>query len=214
MRTLSYAIKAAVAAGVITLTVLYLRSRDENAALRASASRVAKLEAQVNAMQRDVGGLGVIAKSTIASLEQPREVPMAAGAALPAASGDRRQEPATPEELQLLLEEGRKQGIERLAQLNRRIQTEPRDPTWARNAESQLTTAFAAIERTGSRLNKVDCRSKVCRVEITHDSESDQDALVNMPPPGLDELPYSSYVRDASQSGKVVTLAFMGREPF
>ncbi|WP_240360055.1 hypothetical protein [Pyxidicoccus caerfyrddinensis] len=75
------------------------------------------------------------------------------------------------EEERAAAEEVRK---ERLAELDARleiaVQTEARDTTWAGNTEEKLSGAFHAPELAGSHLTRVDCRTKLCVLEVEHDT--------------------------------------------
>ncbi|MCY1019297.1 hypothetical protein [Pyxidicoccus sp. MSG2] len=62
---------------------------------------------------------------------------------------------------------------ERLAELDAELEaaaaTEPRDMQWAGRTEAQLGEAFRLPELTGSHLARVDCRSRLCVLEVEHD---------------------------------------------
>ena len=64
---------------------------------------------------------------------------------------------------------------ERLVELDAELEaaaaTEPRDPEWAGRTETQVSSAFRAPSLTGSHLTRVECRSKLCVLEVQHDGQ-------------------------------------------
>ncbi|MCY1017006.1 hypothetical protein [Pyxidicoccus sp. MSG2] len=75
------------------------------------------------------------------------------------------------EEERAAAEEARKERLMELdARLEAAVQTEARDTTWAGPTEDKLSGAFHAPELVGSHLTRVDCRTKLCVLEVEHDT--------------------------------------------
>ncbi|AKQ69160.1 hypothetical protein A176_006072 [Myxococcus hansupus] len=55
------------------------------------------------------------------------------------------------------------------AELQAVAHTEPRDREWAGQTETLVTHAFDGPRFAGSRLTRVDCRTRMCVLEVEHD---------------------------------------------
>jgi hypothetical protein len=60
--------------------------------------------------------------------------------------------------------------VEQAALLNNGFDDERPDPGWSIQAARQVQSALSSTLPAGSTLGKIDCRTKLCRVETTHDS--------------------------------------------
>ncbi|WP_164008439.1 hypothetical protein [Pyxidicoccus trucidator] len=77
-------------------------------------------------------------------------------------------------------EEARKERMMELdAELEAAVQTEARDTEWAGRTEEQVSGAFRAPELTGSRLTRVDCRTRLCVLEVEHDAPEARKELLD-----------------------------------
>jgi hypothetical protein len=66
-------------------------------------------------------------------------------------------------------EEERRRVEERMQALETSLQSEPLNRSWSIQVSEQITQAFASEELAGISLDHVECRSTLCRVEVTHD---------------------------------------------
>ncbi len=96
-----------------------------------------------------------------------RAVPLApAEAAAPAAEARMPPDAAGPD----AAEQARQERLVELdAELEAATATEPRDAEWAGRTEAQLSGAFRSPELAGSHLARVECRARLCVLEVEHD---------------------------------------------
>ncbi len=105
--------------------------------------------------------------------------------------------------------------LEYETQLEQKFQAEAHDPRWSREANGEATRALTTDLPKGSRLGAVDCRSRLCRVETSHETLQAfqtfvQAALLN-PDKKLWNGPFSAQVLTQSASG-VTAVTFIARQ--
>jgi hypothetical protein len=106
-----------------------------------------------------------------------------------------------------------------LAQLEAEHGAEPRDRAWSERAEELITRAFdadssAAGEHgaglSGSEVESIDCRSTVCRVDVTHaDTAALADFLHDFPSRVGSELPRVALEPRESGNDTLTTVVFL-----
>lgn len=127
-------------------------------------------------MEKDIASL----KSTIARL-QGRPAPQQSPADRPAyreeeapAAEPPRQVTETPPPAP--------EAREIVAAVEAYLVAEPVDPAWSRAAESDAESALRGEAMRGSAFLRADCRSTLCRVEVTHESDEARDRFVDVVP--------------------------------
>ncbi len=78
----------------------------------------------------------------------------------PQASTLRRSEETSPEE----------QDEEAVEVLEEALRSESVDPEWSKAMEDRIGTFFDTAQLAGSSVRRVDCKSTLCRLDVTHDS--------------------------------------------
>lgn len=56
---------------------------------------------------------------------------------------------------------------------------QPVDPEWAEGMQARFDQFFGAEQMAGSRVGAVDCRSTLCRLDVSFDEPSGRDALID-----------------------------------
>ncbi|ATB45347.1 hypothetical protein [Corallococcus macrosporus] len=126
------------------------------------ASEVRALRAELAALRRGQGHL----LQRVASVERPVPAPVLAEGAAPGLTGTA--PPAPTLAASEAAREERRQELE--AELQAVAHTEPRDRDWAGQTETLVTRAFSGPDFAGSRLTRVDCRTRLCVLEVEHDA--------------------------------------------
>lgn len=85
--------------------------------------------------------------------------------------------------------------LDRLARLENELAREPRDGTWAKEAEWQLQSALDADEFQQSRVEALNCASTMCRLSVLHDDETAFETII-MLPHKVQFLPRATWVHD------------------
>jgi hypothetical protein len=119
------------------------------------------LRAELDSLRREQGRLarqGEPVAPQQVLVEEAR--PAAPGPLLPGAP-----EWATMEEAR------RERALELEAELEVAVNTEARDREWAASTEALVTGAFRGPELAGSRLARVECRTRLCVLEVEHDGQ-------------------------------------------
>ncbi|WP_163777747.1 hypothetical protein [Myxococcus vastator] len=125
-------------------------------------SEVRALRAELEALRRGQGHL----MQRVESVGRPAPLPGPGEEAAPEpqAAAPTAQTLATLE----VAREERRQELE--AELQAAAHTEPRDRDWAGQTETLVTRAFSGADFAGSRLTRVDCRTRMCVLEVEHDA--------------------------------------------
>ncbi len=132
------------------------------------ASEVSALRAELEALRRSQGDL----RHRVDSVGRPAPSPSTEETEAPAAAPTER----TMATLEVAREE-RRQELE--AELQAVAQNEPRDREWAGHTESIVTRAFSGADFAGSRLTRVDCRTRLCVLEVEHDASEARAELLS-----------------------------------
>lgn len=98
-----------------------------------------------------------------------------------------------------------------LALFETRFLQESDDPTWSRQTEASLTQAVKSAAVDGSRLLAAGCRTTLCHMEMSHDSEGDREAFSKSFPFALsfDTEVFYHHLEDAQ--GTPYTVMYMAR---
>ncbi|RKG86729.1 hypothetical protein D7V88_17350 [Corallococcus terminator] len=100
--------------------------------------------------------------------------------------------------------------VEAEAELESAANTEARDPEWTRGTESAVARAFQSPTLAGAHLTRVDCRARVCVLEVEHDTPASRAELL----PTLMELPElrgQMVLRPAQVQGRAVSRIYLSR---
>lgn len=105
-------------------------------------------------------------------------------------------------------------GPEKRAFLEQSFAAEPEDPVWASSTERAIYDVMAREELRGSEIVSAQCRSRVCRVEVRHESEAAQHGFLPFftADPPLTGAGTAELVRDPSDPTRVSTVIFFARE--
>lgn len=92
--------------------------------------------------------------------------------------------PLSPEELEARFAGRRAERLERLELV---FQREAREAAWAQKTESLVTGIFRQDSTTSSHLEHLDCRTQLCRIELSHQDVESREHVVEqlMATPGL-----------------------------
>ncbi len=66
-----------------------------------------------------------------------------------------------------------------LAHVETHFWQESDDPTWSRDTETSIAQALTSAAFDASRLLAADCRTTLCQVEVSHESEVAQEGFIN-----------------------------------
>ncbi|MCY1043919.1 hypothetical protein OV208_21560 [Corallococcus sp. bb12-1] len=100
--------------------------------------------------------------------------------------------------------------VEVEAELESAANTEARDPEWTRGTESAVARAFQSPTLAGAHLTRVDCRARVCVLEVEHDTPASRAELL----PTLMELPElrgQMVLRPTQVQGRAVSRIYLSR---
>jgi hypothetical protein len=169
-------------------------------AARSEASRIAALEEHLSQMQDTVALQGARAAQAFANPTQNRESPAPATAAPEAPPA-----PTAP-----AVSMGDMQDA-----VESKFVSDKQDVSWSRPAADRARTTILALLPEGSRLDSIDCRASMCRVEVTHPDERSFHQFTLAPSRALDRAwPGSSMVAllRTEPNGEVVSVSYLGRE--
>lgn len=207
--TRGFRVVAVLLLGVATaLAILHQRSSELDHKHAAESHRLDQAEAQLSQIQDELQrtralGLAVRASSAppaAASARQPE-------AQLPAPTG----EPSvatSPGKPERTFDDVRDA-------LNSRFYGEAYDSSWSASARQKFQTQLSEALPEGSRLVSVECRSSMCRAEISHrDIKAHQSFVQNAfaPPRAHWDGPTMVSLEDEPGTNNVTSVAFWGRE--
>jgi hypothetical protein len=95
--------------------------------------------------------------------------------------------------------------------------SEPTDASWSRDARRTMENGVAAHLPEGSRITSVDCRSTLCRVEMTHDNYRRAKEFANGAFASPEGRPWngaytSGPVAKDERTGQITFVAYLTRE--
>lgn len=198
--------------GVICYRVL---RADAAAPTRSDASRVSdtresqelsNMRDELNALRSQMGGLAV-------AQQADRQAAKKAQSEEPTAMADpTRNEGADPDEVARVVAEEEKRRAERYARLESRVNSEPRDPSWAKAGEAEMTNTVAELRNSGfsgARLESTRCGSTICSAVVGYGSEEERDnAARQFRPAGFRRGTVHMY----EENGQYKSVAYFVRE--
>jgi len=162
MKTLPHLAIAALVGAALTYAMTSRTARGP----QPTEQRTASFEAQTAPVAHTVRSLDNLPTSNATAAT--RQPPPAAPAATSRGHGERA-DPMTPSHM-----------TEDLRDLiHYTMQQQAVDPTWSRQAKSEIGERLYAAATEHSRIKSIDCRSTVCEVKIGHDSRTDYDAFLH-----------------------------------
>jgi hypothetical protein len=107
-----------------------------------------------------------------------------------------------PSRQQLLVRESRQ-----LVQLESSLRMEARDRSWAPVYESELRRSIepGAVDGGHTNIASIECRTSVCRIELSHASESEQQQVSQQVSVGLPEMAGARFVFHRADDGAATT---------
>jgi len=166
------------------------------------ASEVRALRADLEALRRGQGHL----RQRVASVERPTPRPVSGEAASPES-----QTTAPTARTLATLEAAREERRQELeAELEVAAHSEPRDREWAGQTETLVTHAFGGSDFAGSRLMRVECRTRLCVLEVEHDAAEARSELL----PSLlrvHGLQGQAVMRPADDGGRLASRIYLSR---
>ena len=85
------------------------------------------------------------------------------------------------------------------------------DPTWSRQTEASLTQAVTSSAFDGSQLLAADCRTTLCQMEVSHESEVAREGFIDNFPFALSFDTEVFYQRIEDERGTPYTVMYMAR---
>lgn len=204
---------------VVALTAAGMWSARGNAPEAATPPPVATESQPPAELERELRAL----RAQVESLRQgqgrlARQVEAAEGAAprgaqAPVTEEGRPPGPSrSPDAERAAAEEARRARVAELdAELEAALHTEPRDREWAGPTEARVTGAFQAPELAGSRLARVDCRTRLCVLEVEH-TRPDARAELLGSLLRTANLQGQVVLRPSEEGGRLVSRVYLSRE--
>jgi hypothetical protein len=176
--------KAALAAVGLVLAIAFMQWRYEQRTRelqKTFEARLAALSARQDSAERAAQSGG--ATSSLATLRSVAAL-RAAAAARPPSAEDKEapSQKATPDAPPFQPSdpvEARRKAENAMADVQSTLDAERRDPRWASDVESWLSSASGAALLGASHLQKVECKETLCSVEAVHDSEAAMQAWLD-----------------------------------
>lgn len=101
---------------------------------------------------------------------------------------------------------------ERWQRLDDRLETEPRDASWARATEQRITEELAFGPDSSAKLETVQCGSTLCKLEVSMKSENEAPALIDLIQDKTPFLPHGSMRKVAMPDGTTRILTYAALE--
>lgn len=192
----------------------------DHAALR---QEIASLRAELRAGKDEDRGAST-SEDELSALKQElaalrEQVAMIAGAngnpAAVAGDGDDDFAPMTEEEMALAEEDDAYDEEDRRRGLDAFLGAQSIDTTWSQDAALAVTEASDSEELAGSIVDGVECRSSLCRVEVSHaDAEAAGQFELLFPMQVADALPQIRYFTEQLGDGRSITVMYLAREGY
>lgn len=117
---------------------------------------------------------------------------------------------ASPEDRRAAADRRSKEAI---AKLDGALQAEDVDNSWLHDVQSKLQSVFQRETLTGSTLATSDCRTSLCRIEITHEAGTDTTEFQSEFVSETAEIfPQGIFQQVTGPDGKQVTIGYFARE--
>lgn len=115
------------------------------------------------------------------------------------------------EDLSVLIAREEQQAAEYAALVDYHLQVEEIDSAWSDEATSVISYAFGTDTLQTSMLQSVDCRSTLCKLEVSHDENHDQESFeMDMVVSFAETLPRGTMYRDPARPG--VSVIYLARK--
>lgn len=89
------------------------------------------------------------------------------------------------------------------------------DPRWARETDQTIRTAIAGADFSGTTVETLECRSRLCRLQVGHESERHyEDFSEQFPLLVAQQLPSTVLQSIANADGSRTTVVYMARDGF
>jgi hypothetical protein len=118
----------------------------------------------------------------------------------------------SPEERQAQLAEEKRRIQERIRFLESTLARETLDRGWAADAERAMLEVMESAEIAGSRIEELECRSTLCRAEVSHATSRDFDGFSERFLSSLPQLPRGFLHKLSGDDEPVRSVLFMARE--
>lgn len=118
----------------------------------------------------------------------------------------------TPEEAERRAARVAQSAAELVVFLRAEVDAEPRDTRWSREAVEAIRGTLATPDFAGSSVDDVDCRSTLCRLEVSHQDDTARETFAGTFPMKRPELENGTLLKTESPDGKVRTIAFFARQ--
>jgi hypothetical protein len=116
-------------------------------------------------------------------------------------------------DLDLTRDEERTVTDARFARVDSMFTGEPRNNAWAKGAEDGIRATITETQYAGSKLDSMDCKSQICRLEVEHSSETAQAMWRATFPGKLTGLPMGAFRHVDDESGRLVDVAYFANVP-
>ncbi len=115
------------------------------------------------------------------------------------------------EDFSAMVAQEQQQAAEYAALVDYHLQVEEIDTAWSDEAASTISYAFGADAMQTSMLQSVDCRSTLCKLEVFHDENYDQEAFtMEMMESFAETLPKGTMYRDPARPD--VSIIYLARK--
>jgi hypothetical protein len=131
-----------------------------------------------------------------------------AGSAEPRSAGSK----GTPADQAALVEEQQRALEAREKTVESALESQPVDRNWAQDVASTVSAAMSEPELAGSSIERLDCRSTICRIEISHVDQAARDNFFAAFQLDVHSLPNGMMIPREGANGRPATLAFFSRE--
>lgn len=170
------------------------------------AQELSDMRDELNALRAQMGGLAFAQQADRQAAKKPHSE-------APAAMSDpTRSDSPDPDEVARVVAEEEKKRAERYARLESRVNSEPRDPSWAKAGETEMANTVAELRNTGfsgARLESTRCGSTICSAVVGYDSEQERDnAARQFRPAGFRRGTVHMY----QENGQYKSVAYFVRE--
>ncbi len=124
-----------------------------------------------------------------------------------------REQNLVAEDVSELLAQEQKDAVEYMTHVDLYLQNEETDMAWSDQANNKITNIFASDPLQKSSLLSVDCRSTLCKLEVMHDKNYDQESFeMSMVESFAETLPRGTMIHDPARPN--VSVIYMARKGY
>jgi flagellar motor protein MotB len=171
-------------------------------------------EAELNALKRDLDQLRATTRDLQARAQMAADAPPAPSSAVDTRAVADPSIPTPlllPEEQQQLQKEADQAHAKQLQALEQRLQNEPKDRAWTEQVKAVVDAAGARPEMSGSTIQALDCRTTLCRMEVSHAEEASQQRFWGTVGADFPIFGSGTLSHKENPDGTVVTVAYFTR---